>query len=179
MDKGAMAYVVIVCSRCRLARGAAETAKTASCPNCGRKMHVAELRKYFRSESLDQLREAIGQLNARLKGGLDIYLDDLYKSVPETKPVAAPAPVSPEDADEARSRKAEERLKQSGRAVPQNKLDRAIVMSLMGRAPATSEELRPLLTVKCTVEQLDKRLEALRRSGLLYEPRAGRYALVG
>jgi hypothetical protein len=87
--------------------------------------------------------------------------------------------VSPEDADEARSRKAEERLKQSGRAVPQNKLDRAIVMSLMGRAPATSEELRPLLTVKCTVEQLDKRLEALRRSGLLYEPRAGRYALVG
>ena len=76
-----MAYIVIVCSRCRLARGAAETAKTASCPNCGRKLQVGELRKYFRSESLDQIREAIGQLNARLKGGLDIYLEDLYASV--------------------------------------------------------------------------------------------------
>ena len=29
-----------------------------------------------------------------------------------------------------------------------------------------------------TVEQLQRRLEALRRSGLLYEPKAGKYALV-
>ncbi len=174
-----MAYVVIVCSRCRLARGAAETAKTASCPKCGQKLRVPELRKYFRSESLDQVREAIGQLNARLKGGLDIYLDDLYKSLPDTVPKAAAPPSSPEEVDEARERQAGEHLKQSGRAVPQNKLDRAIIMGLLGRGPTTAEELLPLLRVKCTAVQLEKRLEALRRLGLLYEPRAGRYALVG
>lgn len=174
-----MAYVVIVCSRCRLARGAAETAKTASCPNCGRKLRVAEARKYFRSESLDQVREAIGQLNARLKGGLDIYLDDLYQSLPETAPRPAPKPPSPEEAAELQERRAEERLRQSGRAVPQNKLDRAIVMCLMGRPPLASGEILPLLPVKCTIEQLDRRLEGLRRSGMLYEPKAGKYALVG
>jgi hypothetical protein len=174
-----MAYVVIVCSGCRLARGAAETAKTASCPKCGRKLRVAEVRKYFRSESLDQLREAIGQLNARLKGGLDIYLDDLYRSIPETSAKPDLPPRLPEEAEEARQRKDDERLRQSGRAVPQNKLDRAIVMCLMGRPPLTSGELLPLLPIKCTIEQLDRRLEGLRRSGMLYEPKAGNYALVG
>jgi len=170
-----MAYVVIVCSRCRLARGAAETARTASCPNCGRKLQLAELRKYYRSESLDQLREAIGQLNARLKGGLDVYLEDLYASVPEK----APAPKLPADPEELEAKKDEERIRQMGRAVPTNKLDRAIILCMMGKGPTTPEELLPRLSMKCTIEQLDKRLEALRRTGLLYEPRAGKYALVG
>jgi predicted RNA-binding Zn-ribbon protein involved in translation (DUF1610 family) len=173
-----MAYVVIVCSRCRLARGASETAKTASCPNCGRKLRVPELRKYYRSESLDQLREAIGQLNARLKGGLDAYLEDLYGSVPERKAKTS-APPSREDAVEAQAQKDDERLRQSGRAVPSNKLDRAIVMCLMGRGPATADGILPSLPMKCTPEQLEKRLEALRRAGMLYEPSAGKYALVG
>jgi len=175
MDTGAMAYVVIVCSRCRLARGASETAKTASCPRCGRKLRVPELRKYYRSESLDRLREAIGQLNARLKGGLDVYLEDVYESVAEKPPSARP----PADPEELMARKDDERLRQMGRAVPSNKLDRAILLCLMGRKPATSEELLGLLPLKCTIEQLDRRLEALRRTGLLYEPGAGKYALVG
>jgi len=174
-----MAYVVIVCSRCRLARGAAETAKTASCPKCGQKLRVRELRKYYRSESLDQIREAIGQLNARLKGGLDAYLGDLYGSVPDGKPGAPSPPPSREEAPEAQARKDEERLRQSGRAVPENRLDRAIVLCLAGRGPATAGELLPALPMKCTPEQLERRLEALRRSGLLYEPASGKYALVG
>lgn len=173
-----MAYVVIVCSRCRLARGASETAKTASCPKCGRKLRVPELRKYYRSESLDQVREAIGQLNARLKGGLDAYLGDLYKSVPDEKPNAPPPPSSRDDGLEAQSRRDDERLRQSGRAVPSSRLDRAIVLCMMGRAPTTAGELAPILPVKCTIEQLERRLEALRRSGMLYEPAAGKYALV-
>jgi len=175
MNTGAMSYVVIACPRCRLARGAAETARTASCPSCGRKLLLSELRKYYRSESLDQLREAIGQLNARLKGGLDVYLEDLYASVPEK----VPAPKPPADPDERLARKEDERIRQMGRAVPTNKLDRAIILCMTGKGPATSEDLLPLLSVKCTVEQLDKRLEALRRTGLLYEPSAGKYALVG
>jgi len=175
MNTGAMAYVVIVCSRCRLARGAAETARTASCPRCGRKLQLSDLRKYYRSESLDQLREAIGQLNARLKGGLDVYLEDLYASVPEK----APAPKPPADPEERKERKEDARIRQMGRAVPANKLDRAIILCMMGRGPESPEELLPRLPLKCTIEQLDKRLEALRRTGLLYEPRAGKYALVG
>jgi hypothetical protein len=169
-----MAYVVIVCSRCRLARGAPETAKTASCPGCGRKLRVPELRKYFRSESLSQVAEAIGQLNARLKGGLDVYLEDLgeSRSVPARK--SAPRP----DPEQESARREDDIVRQTGRAVPSNKLDRAIILCMMGRGSIAPEELLPLLPMKCTAEQLDRRLEALRRSGLLFEPRPGRYALV-
>ncbi len=174
-----MAYVVIACSRCRLARGAPETAKTASCPRCGRKLPVPELRKYYRSESLDRIREAIGQLNARLKGGLDAYIEDLDKSAPGTKPGKAPAPASPGEADEDRARRDDVRLKQSGRAVPSNKVDRAIIMCLIGKGALSAGELLPLLSVKCQPGQLERRLEALLRTGLVYEPRSGRYALVG
>ena len=169
-----MAYVVIVCSRCRLARGAPETAKTATCPRCGRKLRVPKLRKYYRSESLDQLREAIGQLNARLKGGLDVYLEDLCSSVPEK----ARAPKPSVDPEELTAKKEDARIRQMGRTVPSNKLDRAIMLCLMGRCPATSGEILPLLPMKCTIEQLERRLEALRRTGLLYEPVAGKFAFV-
>ncbi|MBM4250238.1 MAG: hypothetical protein FJ149_12640 [Euryarchaeota archaeon] len=178
MDTGPMAYVVIVCSSCRLARGASETARTASCPNCGRRMRLAGRKKYCRSESLDHIREAVGRLNARLKGGLDIYLDDLCSSLPDAKPGAACPPRGSDGGGEEQARRERERLRQSGRAVPTNKLDRAIVICLMGRGALTAEELRPLLPVKCQPDQLEKRLEALRRAGLLYEPRAGRFALV-
>lgn len=183
-----MAYVVIVCSSCRLARGAPETAKTASCPRCGRKLRVPELRKYYRSESLSQLAEAIGQLNARLRGGLDIYLEDLYGSIPE-RPLKAERPAEGEEDKEAREEKAAdtEELRearaysaerQSGRCLPANRLDREIILSLGGRGSLAPEQILAVLTVKCTVEQLQRRLEALRRSGLLFEPKAGRYALV-
>ncbi len=177
-----MAYVVIVCSRCRLARGAPETAKTASCPGCGRKLRVPELRKYYRSESLSRLAEAIGQLNARLRGGLDIYLGDLHESVPD-RPLKAKKPgdgdereaASVENREAAREEKAD---RESGRCLPANKLDRAILLSLSGRGSVSPEELQALLPVKCTVEQLQRRLEALRRAGMLFEPKAGKYALV-
>jgi len=169
-----MAYVVIVCSGCRLARGAPEGAKTASCPSCGRRLRVQELRKYYSSESLDKIREAIGQLNARLKGGLDAYLEDLYGSVPDTPP----RPGKPRNEEEREAAREEKASRDGGRRVPSNKLDRAIILCLMGRGPATREEILPLLPMKCTPGQLEKRLEALRRAGMLYEPKAGVFALV-
>lgn len=169
-----MAYVVIVCSRCRLARGAAENAKTAACPSCGRVLRVQELRKYYSSESLDKIREAIGQLNARLKGGLDAYLEDLYGSVPDTPP----RPGKPRNEEEREAAREEKASRDGGRRVPSSKLDRAIILCLMGRGPATREEILPLLPMKCTPGQLEKRLEALRRAGMLYEPKAGVFALV-
>jgi len=166
-----MAYVVIVCSRCRLARGAPEHARTASCPGCGRKLRVPQLRKYHRTDSLTELSEAIGRLNASLKGGLEAYLGDLRESVecgrkngPETsfsaegEVAAAPPPERP--------------------AALSARIDRAIVAFLERKGPSAAPEILEGLPRRTTLEHLEKRLEALRRAGLVFEPSAGKYALV-
>ena len=165
-----MEYVVIVCSRCRLARGAPETAKTATCPSCGRKLRVQELRKYHRAESLSETAEAIGQLNARLKGGLDAYLGDLDESLARGRKRAK---VEKAMGDEA----AIPALPQKP-AVPAAKVDRAILASLGRGGPRTADEISEGLPIKTSLDQVEKRLEALRRLGLLYEPSAGQYAIV-
>jgi hypothetical protein len=166
-----MAYVVIVCSRCRLARGAPEHARTASCPSCGRKLRVPELKKYHRTEKLTELAEAIGQLNARLKGGLDAYLGDLderaagqkqkrhqFPGPPQMDATAASPPTTP--------------------PVPASKLDRAVLAFLERRGPQRLEVILEGLPHPTTPERLEKRLEALGRAGLVFEPSAGVYARV-
>jgi DNA-binding transcriptional ArsR family regulator len=166
-----MAYVVIVCSRCRLARGAPESAKTASCPGCGRKLRVPELKKYHRTDSLTELAEAIGRLNASLKGGLLAYLGDLgemaecnrknhpQKGVLQASEVAA-APFAERP------------------AMPSAKIDRAILAFLERKGPMATGEILEGLPQRSTLDHLEKRLEALRRAGLVFEPSAGRYAIV-
>ena len=165
-----MAYVVIVCSRCRLARGAPEHARTASCPSCKRKLRVPELKKYHRTESLTELAEAIGQLNARLKGGLDAYLGELEEraagqkkrhpvpGLPQMDATAASPPATP--------------------PAPASKLDRAILAFLERRGPQRLEVILEGLPHPTTPERLEKRLEALGRAGLVFEPSSGVYARV-
>lgn len=165
-----MAYVVIVCSRCRLARGAPETAKTATCPGCGRKLRVQELKKYHRAESLSETAEAIGQLNAKLKGGLDAYLGDLNASLASgRKKAKGEITIGDEATVAARPEKP---------AVPAAKVDRAILSLLGRRGPQTADMIHEDLPIKTSLDHVEKRLEAMRRLGLLYEPSAGRYAIV-
>lgn len=166
-----MAYVVIVCSRCRLARGAPEHAKTASCPGCGQRLRVPELKKYHRTEKLTELAEAIGQLNARLKGGLDAYLGELEERSAGRKGKASHCPAS--TGKDFGAAAPPERP-----SVPASKLDRAILAFLEKRGPQRFEDILKGLTHPTTPERLEKRLEALGRAGLVFEPSAGVYARV-
>ena len=164
-----MAYVVVVCSRCRLARGAPEHARTASCPGCGRKLRVPELKKYHRTESLAELAVAIGQLNARLKGGLDAYLEELGSH-------GAPAsgrPLRTAGTAEGDAPATEER-----RQIPASKLDRAILALLERRGPQKVEDILAGLPLKAGPGELERRLEALRRAGVVFEPSSGVYSNV-
>jgi hypothetical protein len=170
MNTGGMAYVVIVCSRCRLARGAPETAKTATCPGCGRKLRVQELKKYHRAESLSETAEAIGQLNAKLKGGLDAYLGDLNESIASGR--------KREKMEKAPGDGAAAPAAQEKPSVPAAKVDRAILSLLGRRGPQTPDMIHEALPIKTSLDHVEKRLEAMRRLGLLYEPSAGKYAIV-
>jgi len=164
-----MAYVVIVCSKCRLARGARENAKTASCPRCGRTLCLAELRKYHRAESLSELAEAIGQLNAKLKDGLGAYLEELGKSRAgrRRRPHAAKN-ASKADVDRGAGPP----------PVPASKLDRAILAYLDLKGQGSAPTIQAGLSLKASPEQVEERLGALLRLGLVFEPVAGQYALV-
>ena len=166
-----MAYVVIVCSRCKLARGAPEHARTASCPGCGRKLRIQELKKYHRTDSLKELAEAIGQLNARLKGGLDAYLGELAERAAGQKEKSSGCAVSTERYSGANA--PTERP-----SVPASKLDRAILAFLERRGPQMLADILEGLPQPTTTERLEKRLEALGRAGLVFEPSAGVYASV-
>ena len=161
-----MAYVVIVCSRCRLARGAPEHARTASCPGCGRKLRVPELKKYYRTSSLSELAEAIGQLNARLKGGLDAYLEELDGRAARRKEKLSPSHPAPQD--DAGAAAPSER-----RPVPSSRLDRAILAFLERRGPQRLADILDGLPQRTTEDGLEKRREALGRAGLVFEPSAG------
>ena len=164
-----MAYVVIVCSRCRLARGARETARTASCPRCGRTLHLAEMRTYHRAESLSELAEAIGQLNASLKGGLVAYLEELGKSRAgrRRRSEGAMSASKGDGGDDA-----------GPPPVPASRLDRAILAYLDIKGQGSARTIQAGLSMKASPEQVEKRLGALLRIGLVFEPVTGQYALV-
>jgi hypothetical protein len=59
---------VIVCPKCKQAKGIDLSKKTTRCPRCGSLLNVTKLTIFYETESQDELRQAIGRLNAKLDG---------------------------------------------------------------------------------------------------------------
>jgi hypothetical protein len=57
---------VIVCPTCKRPKGVNLSSKTTVCPYCGKNLTIKKLKIVYETESQDQLRQAIGQLNQRL-----------------------------------------------------------------------------------------------------------------
>jgi transposase-like protein len=57
---------VIVCPKCKQAKGVDLSKKTSRCPRCGRVLNVLKLTIFYETESQDELRQAIGLVNAKL-----------------------------------------------------------------------------------------------------------------
>lgn len=183
-----MAYVVIVCPKCRLARGAHEGARTTRCARCGRSLPLRKLRKYLRTGSLTELAEAVGRVNARLRGGLETYLDELAKEASgrtrgrgrtstggnespqrELRGTDAVRPLPPTGVDEPGAR---------GAARRGPMVERRVLDFLRRAGPSSPEEVAKALGGRLSLESVERVLERLRESGALYEPRRGRYTLV-
>jgi hypothetical protein len=170
-----MGYVVVVCSRCRLAKGADERQKTTTCPGCGRSLRLEWLKKYHRAETLEEARGAIGRLNAKLKGGLDAYLEDIAgEGPPAGLPQGALTPDLSADHSADRPQTAAARD-----SLPASKLDKRVLLLLDSKGPLTAEELLAALAkAKLTREKLQKRLDALCEAGHIFEPSVGKYKIV-
>lgn len=63
-----MRYGVIVCPKCRRAKGVDLSCKTTRCPGCGRVLTLKNLSVKYKTNSEDDLRRVIGLVNAENDG---------------------------------------------------------------------------------------------------------------
>lgn len=59
-------YGVIVCPRCRVARGIRLNQKTARCPKCGKAWKIRKLRIVCKARDARELQEAVAMINMKL-----------------------------------------------------------------------------------------------------------------
>ncbi len=72
-----MKFGVIQCSRCKRAVGVRLGAKTATCPQCGKKMVLKKVKILNRVNSEKELAKAVMRLNIRFKDGEEIVEQDI------------------------------------------------------------------------------------------------------
>lgn len=61
-----MRYGIIVCPACKQVKGLDLSSKTTKCIRCGKTLLLKQLKIFYKTDSQEQLRQAIGQLNAKL-----------------------------------------------------------------------------------------------------------------
>jgi len=67
-------YGVIVCPKCRVARGIHLHQKTAKCPRCGRTLEIRKLRIICTAKDARRLQEAVAMVNMKLGKNPKSYL---------------------------------------------------------------------------------------------------------
>jgi transposase-like protein len=78
---------VIVCPQCKQVKGVNLSSKTTKCAGCGKTHTLEKMKIYYKTESQEKLRQAIGLLNAGLDGKSDSFKKLLYdKKEPKRKP---------------------------------------------------------------------------------------------
>ncbi len=60
-------YGVVVCTKCRNAKGVDLVNKNTRCTRCGKQLSLKRLRVYYRSDSQAEIADKVGVLNARLR----------------------------------------------------------------------------------------------------------------
>ena len=59
---------VIVCPQCKHAKGFNLSSKTTRCGSCGKTIRLDKCKIFYETDSQEQLRNAIGMVNAKLDG---------------------------------------------------------------------------------------------------------------
>jgi hypothetical protein len=75
-----MKFGVIVCPRCKRAKGVDLSCRTTKCSRCGRILKLEVLKIFYRTDSSEKLRQAIGFVNAELDGKLEEFRETLKAS---------------------------------------------------------------------------------------------------
>ena len=139
-------FGVIICPHCTLVQGADLRMARITCPRCGKKVDVKRAKVYFSTDSPQELAEGVRQVGARLV--YDIETPGAARPILPTPRIGIPA-------DE-----------QSMRAL-------VLELSTGGR-DFTRDAVREALR---TADEgaLDKLIDRMLRSGIIYESVPGRY----
>ena len=68
-----MKYGVIVCPNCKTAKGVDLSYKTTKCINCNKKLILHKLKILYKTNSEEELRQALGLINAEMDGKLEDF----------------------------------------------------------------------------------------------------------
>ena len=74
-----MKYGVIVCSKCKKAKGVNLSYKTTKCVVCGRVLKLKQSKIFYETDSENKLRHAIGLVNANINGRIEEFKKALKK----------------------------------------------------------------------------------------------------
>ena len=61
-----MRFGIIVCSKCKKAKGVSLDNKTTKCFYCGRAINLSKVKILYKTESREELQNKLGKLNAEL-----------------------------------------------------------------------------------------------------------------
>jgi hypothetical protein len=64
---------VVVCSKCKHAKGVGLSSKTTKCTHCGTILHVKKLKIFYTTDSQKDLRYAVGRVNAEVDGKPGVF----------------------------------------------------------------------------------------------------------
>lgn len=137
---------VVACSRCRQAKVCKAGQKTTTCGHCSRTLELATLNKHLETSDPAAAAHAAGLLNAKLAGRLDAFTAE-----------AVPVPAAQRKGDQAA---------QVRRA--------ALELALQG--PFDEADFAEALQRAGVQGDAEEHLERLVASGVLWEPRPGRFA---
>ena len=65
--------MVFVCPKCKQAKGVDLSFKTTKCTFCGKILRLDRLKIFYKTDSQEKLRQAIGLVNANLDGKLEDF----------------------------------------------------------------------------------------------------------
>lgn len=152
-------YGVVVCPRCRRAKGVDLAKKTTSC-DCGFEIRVAASRTPFESSSSRSLVTAVGRVQAELHGGLD-----LVESASASRP-------------KRRSKDAFTRVIASASRGDRRQRTRLAAEGLAREFVLFTAEDWRRVAEAIGIPNPDEALQELARANVVYEPRPGYYRTV-
>jgi hypothetical protein len=155
-------FGVVMCPKCHHPRGVRLNAKQSRCYNCSYTFKIKDLKRFYETDSESALAESVGRLNAKLQGGLEVYLEFLeeYEDVP-----------SEVEELEPHKRIA---LKLRDISELEKRLERLALELSIELGEFTEEDIIDVLGELGTPSsQAEKLLKALLDNNLIYEPRNG------
>ncbi|MDD1769981.1 MAG: DUF1922 domain-containing protein [Methanomassiliicoccales archaeon] len=142
-------FGVVVCPKCKKARGVVLGSARARCPRCGHSIDLSRARVFYKTDSQTELAEAVKKMMDRLSEGIE----EIDVERKRRRPVPA---------KETRKRRTEESLVAVAKELTLS-LGSFEVMDF-----ASSLEIK-------NAEEASKLIDAMLAQGLLLEPRPGRY----